>query len=449
MPTRGPDSPLRPILLLLVGAWVLAIAPGRTVLAGEPPADPPAAGRDALRETYIQRFLDLPAGDDEAAMELAAWAIEEGLLDEADDVYRMILDDDPDHEGAYHELWHLSRARPRPKESKPYEVARAALGESFVEYETTRYVVLSDADPKWVRVQAERLERTYDRFIRFANGLGLRAQPLRHKLVAVVFGQQRDFAAFGRKDGNTRTGRIAGYYSPVEDRLVFYHVESEQNVAAARADLETMYAEADATRQASRRARNTGRREEGREMQRELDAQLEHLSEQERRLNDFARERSIAVTVHEAIHQLMFHTSVQARHVHHPAWLTEGLATAFETDAPRSPFGPGEEFAPRREGFWNLLDNDRLMPLRALVRVDQGGLSRNPGHVAAVYLQGYALVTWMSRYRRAELRDYLRKLNAAGSGAIPPDRHEALFEEVFGDIDRLEEAWLRHEKADG
>ena len=51
--------------------------------------------------------------------------------------------------------------------------------------------------------------------------------------------------------------------------------------------------------------------------------------------------------------------------------------------------------------------------------------------------------------RPAELRDYLRKLNAAGSGAIPPDRHEALFEEVFGDIDRLEEAWLRHEKADG
>jgi hypothetical protein len=209
-----------------------------------------------------------------------------------------------------------------------------------------------------------------------------------------------------------------------------------------------MQAEITAAVRASRRARRVGQREEARRLAEEADDRIGHLDEQERKLNEFAIQRSISVTIHEAIHQLMFHTAVQSPYVQHPLWLTEGLATAFETDRPRSRFGPLQEFAPRRQRFYHLLDTGQLMPLRDLVTVDPNRLFTRPGLVDAVYHQGYALVTWLARKRRPQLRDYLRALNDLPSGVPSAQTQLAVFERIFGNVDRLEKAWLEWEMRD-
>jgi hypothetical protein len=181
-----------------------------------------------------------------------------------------------------------------------------------------------------------------------------------------------------------------------------------------------------------------GRRAEAWEIAEGLEDRLDEFTEREQRLNQLARQQTISVTVHEAIHQLMFHTHVQVPRVQQPLWLSEGLATTFETDAPKSPFGPAREYEPRRQRFWNLLDNDQLLPLRDLL------LSRTSGN--AVYSQCYALVTWMCRYRRRELRNYLRRLNAQPPGTVSAETQLAIFKESFGDIERLEKRWLQFER---
>ena len=298
-----------------------------------------------------------------------------------------------------------------------------------------------------MRKQGKRLERAYDRFIRFARALDLRPQPIEHRLVAVVFSRIEDFSRFAARDGTPKGQKIAGYYSPAADRLVFYYVESDENVAEARERLEQLQSEIDSIRRAARRTGRTGRRDEAREISHGLDQKERQHNDQMERLNRFATQQSITVTIHEAIHQLMFHSRVQSPHVQHPLWLSEGLATAFETDAPESQFGPLREFQMRRQGFYQVLDNGGLLPLRELMTLDHQGLRGRPGKVNVLYHQSYALVTWICRERKLQLAEYLRRLNGLPPGRPSAETHLKVVEAAFGDIDRLEKIWLRHENA--
>ena len=65
--------------------------------------------------------------------------------------------------------------------------------------------------------------------------------------------------------------------------------------------------------------------------------------------------------------------------------------------------------------------------------------------IAAVYHQSYALVRWMTRFRRTELRRFMNDLRSETPGRPTTQRHLHLFEKAFGDVDRLERAWLRYE----
>ena len=134
---------------------------------------------------------------------------------------------------------------------------------------------------------------------------------------------------------------------------------------------------------------------------------------------DLADDRATGTTVHEAIHQLMFHTGVQTPHIEYPLWICEGLATAFETDDPDAAFGPDHEYAPRRDRFDLLLGADQLIELRQLVTY-----ARMPDDsdetVQALYHQSYALVTWMSRFRRDELRAGCSEGTDDGRVAVEP-----------------------------
>ncbi len=146
-----------------------------------------------------------------------------------------------------------------------------------------------------------------------------------------------------------------------------------------------------------------------------------------------------------AIHQLAFHTRIQSAQIQNPLWISEGLATAFETDRPKASFGPDREYAMRREQFGLLLADDRMIPLRELVTYTEMPNDQDDT-IAGVYHQSYALVTWMSRFRCGDLREYLERLRREPPGRPTPERHLEIFEGAFGDIDRLERVWTRYER---
>lgn len=304
--------------------------------------------------------------------------------------YRHALRMNPLCEETYAKLLEVAGDRPIPKDSLAYRAARELLSRRFLEYETRRFIVLSDAEPRWSRSQAEHLERSHHQFMRFTNRLGLRPLPLQHKLVCVLFERESDYRAFAAEQDGIHDPWIVGYYSPRHDRVVFFRTADES----------------------------------GREVPENI---------------------SIATTVHEAIHQLHFHTRVKSVNVQYPLWICEGIATAFETDEPGHAFGPDHEFIPRRTRFSTLLAADELLPLRELVvlTVMNGASSEQ---VSAMYHQSYALVVWLNRFRRDGLRDYLNAMLIEPPGHVTEKRQLEIFEQAFGDVDALERRWLDHEQ---
>ena len=79
-----------------------------------------------MRELEYRRG-DLAADPTQRKMDLAAWAVENGLDDQADHLYRQILRSDPLHRKAHAELVRLAARRPLPHESQVDDAARTQI----------------------------------------------------------------------------------------------------------------------------------------------------------------------------------------------------------------------------------------------------------------------------------------------------------------------------------
>jgi hypothetical protein len=433
--TRSDRSPWAIRLLLL------AVIATVFCLAGPGPAD--AEAGDALLDEYMRRRAEC-GGNLVAHRELGDWARQQGLLGAAEAEYRAVLAANPDDERAYDALFALCDSRRLTRQSEAFDAARSVLGASFRTYETRRYVVLSDADPVWTRTQSERLERTHHQFHRFARRIGLRPLPLQHKLVCVLFEDRADYQRFARAQDDVMDPWIAGYYAPVPDRVVFYHGKANPSVVAARVRLDEMADDVDSISRELADAMRGGRKGDAEALHEYRQRYQQHLRRERVRVDTFTEQVNIATTVHEAVHQLLFHTRVQSVGVHYPVWISEGLATTFETGTTSSAFGPDHEYEPRREAFDELLAKDGLLDLEAFVAWLR--LPNDEDVVHAAYHQSYALVTWMSRYRRNELRHYLEQIRREMPGELSEARARSLFEGSFGSIAALERAWLRAER---
>ncbi|MHC4992601.1 MAG: hypothetical protein ACYTGC_16645, partial [Planctomycetota bacterium] len=184
-------------------------------------------------------------------------------------------------------------------ESTAYRDARETLPSSFVEHETSRYVVLADTDRSWAVAQAELLERAHHEFRRFCRTLRLDAAPLRHKLVAVIFEDRDAYQRFALRHDRVPDAALSGYYAPANDRVVFYHVESNPSVAEARRQLLAMRTEIDEMSIRLGDARRRGAHDDARVLRSRQAEFHRHWNQEQKRVDDFSVQASTATTVHE------------------------------------------------------------------------------------------------------------------------------------------------------
>jgi len=428
------------VLLALAGLMVAVSA--SPAGAGEPEAV--ALRQSGNVETEIR--LESLSDDCDERIHPAGRAAEAGHLHEADNRLRSRLESNPNDEEAYEALLALWADREPPLDSEPRRATRAILPDSFIETHTGRFVVFSDADGAWTERQSRHLERAHHQFQRFAKRLDLKPLPIRHKLVCVLFARRDDYRRFAAEHDGLTDAAVAGYYSPRADRIVFYDPATNPGAARAEAHVEALQREVERLATDARAAERLG------DLNRAADLRRSHVQSgsaadrQAQRVSEFVDRVSTRTMIHEAAHQLLYHTRVQNPRVQYPLWLSEGLATSFETDDPDNAFGPDHEFEPRRAAFDHLFQRGQLVPLDALVR-----LSMLPDlgddDAGAVYNQSYALVTWLARSRRTELSQYLAMLRREPAGRPDGERQAMLFTAAFGDPSRLERTWLRAERA--
>ena len=126
-----------------------------------------------LDSEFDRQLADCPPGDLDARLRLINWALDHGLEEQAEVHYRQILAQSPTHQRAYEGLLRLTKRQSLAGASDTLAATRRLLPEGFRARETARYIILSNATPRWTRTQSTRLERTCDEFYRHTKRVGL------------------------------------------------------------------------------------------------------------------------------------------------------------------------------------------------------------------------------------------------------------------------------------
>ncbi|MEX0887384.1 MAG: DUF1570 domain-containing protein [Phycisphaeraceae bacterium] len=288
-------------------------------------------------------------------------------------------------------------------------------------YVSQHFVVLHDAAPEQAKVRVALLETTRRAFHASFERLGLELKPPDRRLVALLFTDRDSYGRYARQVDGTDMTWTTGYYSGRTNRTVLVDER-----LALPPDPEAPAADPDLARHAEQ-------------------AEQIVLGSLDPSAFD-GPWRGLASTTHEAAHQLAYNTGVQKRGVMYPLWVSEGLATTFETENPSQPFGPGQINVRRQRDLFLALDEDRLLPLHRFV-VGVRIHTDRPRLASALYAQAWSLFHFLYLERPEQLAGYLATAAELRPGRRPEPQRRQEFIDAFGPLEEVERDWLAHVQA--
>ena len=280
----------------------------------------------------------------------------------------------------------------------------AELPDGFDMLVTRHYVVCFDTSRAYAQWCASLFERLHATFLNYWKKSGLEVEAPREALVVVIFAERKRYEAFAARDLGAASDRVVGYYNMLDNRITTFDLTGSDQLARHPA--------ATASR-----------------------AGLEILSSPE-------AASLVSTLVHEASHQMAFNCGLHRRLAPVPVWLSEGVATFFETPDPggRGWKGIGGVNRPRLEKF---LAGYRPGVLEQIVLGDEA--FRDPDESVDAYARAWALTAFLAQSRRAALAKYMATMAASGSlAADDPETRRRDFVDAFGiEPAELEEPLLK------
>ncbi|MFM7136783.1 MAG: DUF1570 domain-containing protein, partial [Planctomycetota bacterium] len=208
---------------------------------------------------------------------------------------------------------------PAPEPDTPQALGRRLLAQlpaGFEVHVTKHYVVCFDTSRDYAKWCTSVFERLHDAFGTFWTRAGLEVHDPERPLVVVIFADRQRYEAHAAADLGAAASRVVGYYDMMSNRVTTYDLTGSDILANGR----------------PRAAGAAG---------------LAILSSP-------AAAGLVSTLVHEATHQLAFNSGLHQRLAPVPLWVSEGIATAFETpdlNHTRGWKGVGEVNGPRLEQF--------------------------------------------------------------------------------------------------
>ena len=295
----------------------------------------------------------------------------------------------------------------QPDGESPRDLGRRILGElppGFDLLVTKHYCICFDTSRAYAQWCAALFERLHDAFANFWKQAGLEMKPPPRPLLVVIFADRQRYEAFAARDLGAAADRVVGYYNLMTNRVTTFDLTGSASLA----------------RPAGQAAARAG---------------LEILGSPE-------ASGMVATLVHEATHQMAFNGGLHRRLAPVPLWLSEGVATYFETPdlgSDRGWKGIGNVNSQRLERF---LAGYRAGTLEQIVLGDEP--FRRPDEALDAYSRAWALTFFLIQTRKAAFVDYLRTISrkepladdspeerlrdfTAAFGASPADLEEPLF----------------------
>lgn len=319
-----------------------------------------------------------------------------------------------EHDDGRYEILQPGRLADQPPEpavaaepDSPQALGRRLLAElpaGFETHVTKHYVFCFDTSRDYAKWCAAVFERLHDAFGTFWTRAGLEIHDPPRPLVVVIFGDRRRYEAHAAADLGAAAGRVVGYYDMLSNRVTTYDLTGSDALATGR----------------PRAAGSTG---------------LAILTSP-------AAAGLVSTLVHEATHQLAFNSGLHQRLAPVPLWVSEGVATAFETPDlknARGWKGVGEVNAPRLERF---LAGQRPGVIAAVIGDDEP--FRQPDTALDAYATAWALTHYLLHSRKDEFAAYLRTLAAERPLADDsPERRREAFRAAFGAPEAVEQEVLK------
>ncbi|GAB4384720.1 MAG: hypothetical protein Kow0022_08150 [Phycisphaerales bacterium] len=371
-------------------------------------------------------------------------AMASGDLVRADRLLRVLADDEQHRLRAIQALESLHRMPgfELPVDEAEIERALATVQTRMHRYETAHFVTLSDCDASWTREKSALLERTHHQYFRWIDQIGLDVAPPDHKLLCILFSDYEQYRSFARRVDSVDAPWAGGYFATRANRVVLFDDRHSPAIREAMERLSEHEARIAETRARAQRTSRSGMQAMADALNQAADRLEAEVEANRQRISAHAERMSIAKAVHECVHMLSYNTGLQLQGKVYPFWISEGLATAFETGEPSQPFGPREAYEAREASFDRIAEENRLIPLNRLVSVP-AGIAGADELGDPVYAQSYVLFTYLSRTAPDAMKRYLHELNRQPSGYFDPEQQIALFERHFGRIEAVERALLR------
>jgi len=367
-------------------AAVLAVGP-----AGRSGADPPLAepvGRVELR--------------------LAGGRVATGgIVEEAEDGSLLL-----EHDDGRYELFGPGKIAARESRPEiPPEASRdlgqqvlATLPAGFDLPVTRHYVVCFNTSRDYAKWCGALFERLHDAFGTYWSRAGLTVNDSARPLVVVIFADRHGYEAHAAADLGESAGRVVGYYNLLDNRVTTYDLTGSDALGAVRG------------RQGGPTA-------------------LELLASP-------AAAGMVATIVHEATHQLAFNRGLHRRLAPVPLWVSEGVATYFETpdlESVRGWRGIGGVNRPRLDHF---LATHRRGMLEDIVADD--GRFRDPDTALDAYAAAWAVTHHLIQTRKQAFVGYQRVLAAKRPlGEDSPATRLREFRAAFGEPADVEQAVVK------
>lgn len=265
----------------------------------------------------------------------------------------------------------LAAPSPPDKQRDMGQRVLAELPAGFDMHLTQNYIVCHDTSRDYARWAAGLFERLRDAFDNFWIRAGLELTSTDQPLIVIIFADRRDYEAYAARDLGAAADRVVGYYNLLSNRIATFDLTGSDALL-----------------------RRNGRAGPG---VREILAQPEAAG-------------LVSTLVHEATHQLAFNHGMHRRLAPIPVWVSEGIATVFETPDLRTTGGW------RGIGMVNRTRLDRFrrtfQPGDVERLVTDDDRFRNADTALDTYAGAWALTWFLMETRRPQFVAYLRRLAA-------------------------------------
>jgi hypothetical protein len=292
--------------------------------------------------------------------------------------------------------------------STPREEGKRILAELPAGFDllvTRHYVICFDTSRAYAQWCGALFEKLHEAFANFWTQADFPLAQPPHPLIVVIFSDRQRYEAFASRDLGAAADRVVGYYNLLTNRVTTFDLTGSSLLPGHSTT-------------------SPGR------------AGLEILASPE-------AAGLVATLVHEATHQMAYNAGMHQRLAPVPLWISEGIATYFETPDPgsgRGWRGIGQVNKPRLKKF---LATYKPGALTAIIAGDEP--FRDAAGALDAYAKAWALTAFLVQTRKPALVAYLRTLSAkAPLTDDTPEQRRAEFVAAFGvEPAELEEPLLK------